>query len=265
MAFERTEKALTAAQSRPVAAEDSALLANGGGRQVALFGEVSESIGMPLQTQMERMSRRIARALRELARGQQQELWIDQEDGWSLGLRTDAERSNLVEWLENASLSPPGLRQSMAAPRNSDLDQLREALAKFAANLPKDIDCQRNAFVALRDAMRDEVARAFQCTLNDEAKKLPQETYEEKKALTKWINGELRQLGLAIKNKKSGHPCFIFATTGNNPAVGRFVLDYRDDRGRHQHPFSSLSLPELELTLDDLKVEPSAKRTRSPR
>lgn len=130
--------------------------------------------------------------------------------------------------------------------------KFQEALDLVVAAIPQPYGKKHEALLKLSIATRAAIARVLEPALNEEAKSHPQNTYEEKKQLAKWINAETRRLGLALKAPKTGEPCFIVATTGNNPNVGRFVFDYIDDQGKRQHPMSSITLPALELMPADL-------------
>ena len=96
------------------------------------------------------------------------------------------------------------------------------------------------------------MAAALEAAINAEAKLHPQETYEDKKALAKWVNAELRAFGLAIKNPDGGKPCFIMGNPGGKPGFGRFLFEYTDDSGKRHHPLTSVTLPHLELVPEDL-------------
>jgi hypothetical protein len=96
------------------------------------------------------------------------------------------------------------------------LEIFRQAMDGIAGVLPTDYASRQQVLVKLSDIAREGVAKLFQDSLNSQAKILPQATYEDKKTLTKWINGELRKIGgIGIKCPNSGEACIIVATTGD--------------------------------------------------
>ncbi len=102
------------------------------------------------------------------------------------------------------------------------------------------------------DGGREAVGRVLEPALNAEAQQRPRHTYEEKKELAKWINGELRRFGLALKGPRTDRPCLLMGNPGGRPGFGRFVLEYTDEAGKRHHPLTSVELPGLTLMLDDL-------------
>jgi hypothetical protein len=129
--------------------------------------------------------------------------------------------------------------------------------------LPTEFLARRDAVGAIFDVVREKIAEAMEPAINAQAATMPQSTYEEKKALAKWLNAETRRLGLALKAPKTGMPCFLVATTGNHPSTGRFVFDYVDEQGRRQHPMSSATLPHLALMPADLsRISHGTRGTR---
>jgi hypothetical protein len=127
--------------------------------------------------------------------------------------------------------------------------------------LPSGYDDARRFLAKLSDAVREKIAAALEPRLNAEARNRPQQTYEEKKELAKWITAELRRFGLALSVEGTTRPCLIMANTGGRPGIGRFALYYTDDAGRRHDVYSPGNLPDLKLTLDEMARAPYGQRS----
>lgn len=138
----------------------------------------------------------------------------------------------------------------------------RSALRHALAATPDEYRSRHKALAAASVTFRLELARALEPALNAAAAAMPQESYEDKKALARWLNAELRTLGLALRDEVTGRPCLLVGDPGNRPGLGRFVLDYLDD-GRRVHAWTSVTLPPLRIMPDDLSRAPYG--SRSPR
>lgn len=135
-------------------------------------------------------------------------------------------------------------------------DRIRELiegeLEQALGDLPPEYSARRHVFATLHDSVRSVIASALEPVLNEQAAAMPQETYEEKKALAKWVNAELRRFGLALKSDRTDRPCILVGNPGNRPGFGRFMLQYADEHGKLQNPLTSVTLPHLALMPDDL-------------
>ena len=103
---------------------------------------------------------------------------------------------------------------------------------------------------ALSEAHRDfcrEMAARLEPALNAHVRAMPHDTYEEKKALAKWVNDELRRFDLAIKCPKTGQPSLILVGSGNHPKIGRFILEHKTPEGKRVRSVHTPDLPQLEL------------------
>jgi Ran GTPase-activating protein (RanGAP) involved in mRNA processing and transport len=175
-------------------------------------------------------------------------------DNLTLALRVFPNRARAEGWItaRHAQLGA-GRRAESAVPETPASGKLDVAsvLRSLDAPLPDEYEARRRVLCTLTDAVREQVRRAMEPALNQRAAALPQGTYDEKKELAKWVNGELRRFGLAIRCK--GKRCFLMGNPGGQPGIGRFVLEYTDDQGKRHHPLTSVTLPHLELMLDDLE------------
>ncbi|HKQ48575.1 MAG TPA: hypothetical protein VJZ71_10940 [Phycisphaerae bacterium] len=126
----------------------------------------------------------------------------------------------------------------------------------------KEYEQARNRAVAMCDKVRIDAARLLEPALAAEASRQPQRTYDEKKTLAKWVNAELRRIGLAIRCPRTGRPSLLLANAGGQPGIGRFHLEHTDAEGRRHRSVTSVALPELKLMPDELTRAPYGERTR---
>lgn len=133
-----------------------------------------------------------------------------------------------------------------------DPKRFKNAIECELEGLPAEFDPRRAALRAMHEACRSVIARAYEPALNEKARALPQATYEEKKALAKWVSGELRELGLTLREPKTGMGAILRAHGGGTPGAGRFHLETTDASGVRHRPLTSSALPRLELMVDDL-------------
>lgn len=143
-------------------------------------------------------------------------------------------------------------------------ETFQQAIERVLAALPSGYEARRHGLTEISDTTRLAIARVLEPALNEEARKRPIASYDEKKELAKWINAELRRFGLAIKNPRSGKPCLLMGNPGGKPGFGRFLLEYTDDIGKRHHPLTSVTLPYLELVPDELTRVSYEGRVRRP-
>lgn len=135
---------------------------------------------------------------------------------------------------EPAGTRPERIRGLLSAPDSADYEVLFGHL------------------LALAVLVREELADRLAPRLNEHAKSLPQATYAEKQELAKWVNGQLRQLGLAVRCPKTNRAAILLADHGPNPEKGRFQVQTVHDRKR---TLSSVELPEFGLMPADLRQD----------
>jgi hypothetical protein len=134
--------------------------------------------------------------------------------------------------------------------------RLRATLQPFFQDLPPDYTARRSVLLEAHRVFREELASALEPALNAHLATMPQHSYEEKKDLAKWINAELRQFGLAIRDPKSGGRSILQGNPGDDPHIGRFRLDHTDNSGKRHYPVNAVVLPQLALMPDDLTRTP---------
>jgi hypothetical protein len=106
---------------------------------------------------------------------------------------------------------------------------------------------------SLRAMFHSELARALQQPLNAHIAELPQNTYEDKVSVATYVNELLRNVGLSIKDPKTGRRAILLADRedGAHPDIARFRMEVRDDNGRATRTFTTRhQLPELTLIAD---------------
>ena len=107
---------------------------------------------------------------------------------------------------------------------------------------------------------KQEIIARITPLLNAQVSAMPSENYGDKQKIASWVNGELRQLGLAIRCPKTNHPAILVADVrGGEHEISRFRLEIRDDSGNRKRTWSSHSITELTLMEDSPREEPIAK------
>ncbi len=123
----------------------------------------------------------------------------------------------------------------------------------------------RSKLDGMFDHARQDLARQLAPALQKEALSRPHETYEQKKSLAKWINGELRRYGLAIRCPRTGQPSLLLANAGGVAGIGRFHIEHTDSAGKRHRSVTSVTLPPLDLMTDDLSRAPYGERSERSR
>jgi hypothetical protein len=218
---------------------------------IAIFGSVGyEELDFPddtrdaVSTEIKRLMERLeASSTGSEVRGPQPPV------NYILALRGFSDRATAEFWIRGEW----DLQEKLA--------RLRAAVKALAESLPADYRNRKRGLMKASDDVRQEIAAALEAAINEEAKKHPQATYEEKKELAKWITAELRRFGLALSVEGTDKPCLIMANTGGRPGLGRFALYYTDEAGTRHDVLSPGALPNLKLTLDELTRAPYGGRT----
>lgn len=132
------------------------------------------------------------------------------------------------------------------------------------ALLPSEYGTRREWLRRLDVGIRNMIARSLGPALNEHLAAAAQSTYDEKRALARWVNGELRSLGLAIQCPKTGLPAFLVGHPGGAPGVGRFHIEVVES-GQVRRTVTSTSLPVLALMAEPVMDRPNPRaqpRTR---
>jgi anti-sigma factor RsiW len=138
------------------------------------------------------------------------------------------------------------------------------ALESLLANLPDDFAHRYAAIVQIRHAFHQRIASALEEALNEHVTGMPQDSIEERKELTSWINMQLREIGLAVKCPVTKRPAALIVDRQNrdHPEITRFRFALRTEDGRSSHTAASRNLPALELTEQRPRIEPLARGYR---
>jgi hypothetical protein len=112
------------------------------------------------------------------------------------------------------------------------------------------------------EQFRSDVAKRFTPIFNARFASTPHHSHEQKKALCRWANEQLRELGLAVTCPKTALPAIFVADTGPYPERGRFRLKVTTAEGRFRHTLTALEAPTVELMPDRPRRENFAEWTR---
>jgi hypothetical protein len=143
----------------------------------------------------------------------------------------------------------------------------RHAIRELIALCPDDNEGRSAAFLDMREAIHQEIAAALEPTLNKHLHSIDSSHAEAKRRLCTETNRQLRNLGLAIRDHRTGRPAILVADARTaSDDKGRFRLELRDETGRIIRTLSSPTLPDhLELMEDSIREEPLARDARSRR
>jgi hypothetical protein len=139
------------------------------------------------------------------------------------------------------------------------------AIESLFADLPEPYDERYSALQSLRSAFYREVARQLEPTLNAYAKSQPLNTLDERSALSSWINGALRHLGLALVSPRGNEPAILIADTAGQSRKPGFRFQITEASGKRVRTVPSDELPDLELMQAPARVENLAKEFRGRR
>jgi hypothetical protein len=102
--------------------------------------------------------------------------------------------------------------------------------------------------------------------LNEHARRMPGDTLEDKKNVAKYINGQLRQLGLALECPKTKCAATLTANPGHDPARGRYCISLVGSSNESRNTIQGLrELPPLHLIPRPERVESAADLWRKTR
>lgn len=147
-----------------------------------------------------------------------------------------------------------------------------EKASAMLGSLPGDYAVLAEALAAANHGLRRAIADRLQPALNAHVQAMPQGTHEEKQAVCKWVNAELRPFGLAVRCPNTGLPAILVADTqGADRSKSRFRFEIVNADGKKTRTFGKAQLPPLELIEDKPRVEAlvgwadRVKRSPSPK
>lgn len=114
--------------------------------------------------------------------------------------------------------------------------------------------------------LNDLIASQIATQLNTALARQPYGTLRQKQDMARWLNGELRSLGIGIRNPKSDSPKSVFLRgVPGHDGRGRFQLCFIEDRNNHVvhsftdlQPFEFIGLPNRDARIS--KHDSWAKR-----
>ncbi len=240
---QQTSSAAAFVAERLMQHSDRVSLAKSGGRYAAFCGRTPHvSIGF-MAREKANLSPQIDKAVGLLAKNGGDLLSIEQ---FSIRLRLGKNRANLSQWLESER-EPRKADVAESEEIASGVASLRKTIRAILSNATDNYDEHRAMLIALSDAFRQEISQSFEPVFNEQVQGLKKDSYDEKKAVAKYANAELRRLGLGIRCPTTGEPAILQAYPGNRPDEGRFRLDYTDADGRRRQVVSWMTLPDLAL------------------
>jgi hypothetical protein len=151
-------------------------------------------------------------------------------------------------WCGNVNSCIEGYLGVFLQTDNSDCD-VTKLLSQTVGN---DYASVKNWQAELRTALNVSIIRRLEPVFNRVLSDAPQATLEEKQALSRWANAELRAMQLAIKCPKTGEPASLRAAPGNHPQIGRFQIELLEGQ---RAVTSSPQLPFIELTCRKPRTE----------
>jgi hypothetical protein len=112
-------------------------------------------------------------------------------------------------------------------------------------------------FRKVRDEVAELISKEVADSLNGHLDKMPQETRAQKQELCRWLNAEMRSLGIAIRCPKTGEAAMLHVDpTGQN---GRFQIELIDRENGRKRTLTSVSLPTLTFRPHLVRREPLAE------
>lgn len=137
-------------------------------------------------------------------------------------------------------------------------DLLADKLDEISQSLPDNYEDRKAAIDSSFATFRLWAAQNIEQSLTEKSQSLPQDTYEDRKKLATWINGEARSLGLTIVCPKTGLPCLVHATpAGGKINVGSFKFETADGHGKRNYLCMRTTMPDIKLTLAELHSKSS--------
>lgn len=151
-----------------------------------------------------------------------------------------------------------------AESTEGDLEKKWQAAVRsILAEIPADYGRAKALVASLRRALDSEAAIAISESFNREVQKRPRQSMEEKRALVRWVNSELKGIGLCLRNPDGQAAILVADYRDDDKTESRLRLQTANTAGSPKR----LSLPS-ELPSLQLRVRPSAmdevKPTQSP-
>ena len=137
----------------------------------------------------------------------------------------------------------------MAGNKEQEIPKWRELLREQLGTLPDDYREAYSVLATIRHQVLEELAAALQKKMNSHFKSVPQSSLQDKQAIVKMINEDLRLLNLTVRCPTTGGPALLLADfRDNEDRDSRFRFQTIDPSGKRLKRNTSQRLPELQLT-----------------
>ncbi|MEQ1728804.1 MAG: hypothetical protein ABL982_10515 [Vicinamibacterales bacterium] len=125
-----------------------------------------------------------------------------------------------------------------------------------------DVQSYQNLYERLREAratFNELVADRLESAFNEHVCGMASETLEHKQNVAKYVNAQLRPLGLAIECPKTKYAALLSAGPGHDPAHGRYRVVLIGSSNENRSTVAGLKeLPRLRLVPRPERVEPAS-------
>lgn len=128
--------------------------------------------------------------------------------------------------------------------KDEELVELRRMIDRLALAENGDYQALADDLRRVRHKFHAFIARVVEQPINNHLQSLDQHSIVEKREVAKWLNNELRSLGLAIRSPGTGEPGHLRATSSSGE-FGRFQVALTGEKRRSAK--SSDTLFHLEL------------------
>lgn len=131
-------------------------------------------------------------------------------------------------------------------PKGID-EKLRRIEQLVSERQREDYESLRARLIEARDLFHDLLAERFTEPFNAHLAAQPSATLQEKQALARAANTDLRSLSLAIRCPKTAQPAILLADPGYRSSAGRFQITLIADATSRARTSSSVALPHADL------------------
>jgi hypothetical protein len=133
---------------------------------------------------------------------------------------------------------------------------LKQNIESLFTGLSSDLESRRSELSSIRQAFYSELAVQAEALVNDAASALPQQTQEDRSALSVTINKMVKELGLSLMCPKTNRPATIVSEVKREHQAS--ILRYRfytsGETGRRASS-TCYDLPHLKLCQAPLRIE----------
>ncbi|MFO0901190.1 MAG: hypothetical protein U0836_27505 [Pirellulales bacterium] len=139
------------------------------------------------------------------------------------------------------------------------LEQFESELGRLRGTAVNDYESTMRGLRAARQLFHEFAAARLEPALNRAAAQRPQATLPDKQDLARWINGELRSLGIAVRCPRTGQPALLRGDPGHRQPAGRFQIQLISAEEARRRTSSFATLEPLQLCGNPERREPLAE------